>query len=282
MGKEFIKFTAAAVQAAPVFMDKDKTIEKGCTLMAEAARNGARLIVFPETWVPAFPYWGQQPGRRWIRVWRDLLSNAVEIPSADTDILCHAAHRANAFVAIGVNERDKRSQGTIYNTILFIDNHGNIMGKHRKLVPWEAERLYWGRGDGSDLKVFETELGRLGGLICGEHYMTLSKYTLFAKGEQIHCAPWPGQVWAKSVVDVACRNYAMEGQAWVIVANPYLTADTIPNDFLFKDANVWNVAGGSGIIDPFTGQYTVGPVSNRETIIYGVVGMGQVALAKAF
>lgn len=282
MAKEFPKFIAAAVQASPVFMDKDKTIEKGCSLIAEAARNGARLIVFPEAWIPAFPYWGQQPGQGWALVWRDLLQNSVEIPSSDTDILCRAARQANAYVAIGMNERDKRSRGTIYNTILFLDNKGNIMGRHRKLVPWTAERLYWGRGDGSDLRVFETEFGGLGGLICGEHFMTLSKYALWAKGEQIHCAPWPGQSWAKALIDVACRSYAMEGQVWVIVANNYITADMIPDDFLFKQSPVWSVAGGSGIINPRSGRYIAGPVYDQETIVYGEIDMGEVALAKAY
>lgn len=195
MREEYPRFRAAAVQAAPVFLDKEATIEKACRLIKEAADNGANLIVFPEAYIPTYPYWpkeirGRSPG---YRAFVKLFKNSVEIPSRDTDILCEAARKAAAYVVMGLNERDKELKGTLYNTCLFIDKTGRIMGKHRKLMPTYGERCVWGLGDGSDLKVFDTDYGRMGGLICGEHFMTLSRFALFAKGEQIHVAQWPGR-----------------------------------------------------------------------------------------
>lgn len=285
MNDSFLKFKAAAVQAAPVFLDKKATLEKACHLINEAGQNGAKLIVFPEAYIPTYPYWTSDLTARWVYVWRELFQNAVEIPSADTDIICEAARKADAYVVMGLNERDSVYQGTLYNTALFIDRTGKIIGKHRKLVPTFHERLYWGRGDGSGIKVFPTEYGRLGGLICYEHQMTLLKYAMFAKGEQIHCALWPG--WPgrprynlKNQVDAACRQYAFEGQVFVIAANAYITENQVPDDFPYKKSTHWQSFGGSGIISPL-GEYIAGPEYDKETIVYAEIDMGLIPLAKA-
>lgn len=285
---EYLKFKAAAVQAAPVFLDKKATIEKACRLIFEASQNGARLIVFPEVYIPVYPYWLPQGHHGlsgpWVYSWRDLLDNSVEIPSADTDILCQAAKAGGVYVVMGLNERDRLSQGTIYNTSLTISKDGQIMGHHRKLVPTSHERLYWGRGDGSGLRVFDTELGRLGSLICAEHLMVLPKYAMLSKGEQIHCALWPG--WPggrhggiKPTIDVTSRSYALEGQVWVIIASSYITKDMVPDDFPYKSSVTWDSFGGSGIISP-RGNYVAGPVYDEETIVYADIDMGEIPLAK--
>ncbi len=174
MADDFPRFVAAAVQAAPVFMDREATVEKACSLIAEAAKNGARLIVFPETWVPTYPFWDMRRSDAWLELYR----NAVEVPSPATERLGQAARDAGAYVAIGVNERDTNTRGTLYNTLLYFGPDGALLGAHRKLMPSVTERLVWGMGDGSGLHVFDTPLGRLGGLICWEHEMTLVKYAM--------------------------------------------------------------------------------------------------------
>ena len=190
MGDTLPKFTAAAVQAAPVFMDRDATIEKACELIAEAGNAGAKLIVFPETWVPMYPFWHTTQN-----VFGSVIRGAVEElggdPSAATNKLAQAAKQAGAYVVIGINERDTASRGTLYNTLLYLAPTGEVMHRHRKLMPTFTERTIWGFGDGAIWRSWDAELGRLGGLICWEHQMTLVKYALYAQGEQVHCAYGP-------------------------------------------------------------------------------------------
>ncbi|MBS4022330.1 MAG: carbon-nitrogen hydrolase family protein [Dethiobacter sp.] len=282
------KFTAAAVQAAPVFMDKQSTVEKCCALIREAASHGAKLIVFPETFIPAYPSWSPDFSERsghWIHSWVDYYRNSVTIPGEDTDKIADAAREAGAYVVVGVSELDARWQGTLYNTALFIDASGRIMGKHRKLMPTFHERLYWGQGDGSHLKVFETELGRLGGLICYEHRMTLPKYALFTKGEQIHCALWPGWPSApdfdlRENMDITSRALSLEGQTFVVLSSMYFSAEMVPDSFHYKNKAQWHSCGGSGIISPL-GGYLAGPVYDQETIVYADIDLSLIPMAKA-
>ncbi|MHB1126806.1 MAG: carbon-nitrogen hydrolase family protein [Bacillota bacterium] len=282
------KFTAAAVQAAPVFMDKQATVEKCCSLIKEAASQGAKLVVFPETFIPTFPYWSPDFAERsgyWVHSWVEYQRNSVVIPSTDTDLIARAAREAGAYVVVGVSELDARWQGTLYNTAVFFDPSGGIMGKHRKLIPTYHERLYWGQGDGSHLKVFDTELGKLGGLICYEHRMTLPKYALFTKGEQIHCALWPGWPAAsdfdvREYIDVASRALALEGQTFVVLSSSFITKEMIPDSFHFKNKTRWGSCGGSGIISPL-GGYLAGPVYDQETIVYADIDLRLISMAKA-
>ena len=283
MPDDYLKFKAAAVQAAPVFLNKKATIDKACSLIAEASRNGAELIVFPEAYIPTYPYWfpeGHGLWGKWVYSWRDLLRNSIEIPSEDTEILCKAARKANACVVMGLNERDGLSQGTLYNTMLFIDREGGILGSHRKLMPTAHERVFWGRGDGSGLNVLQTDLGRISGLICAEHFMVLPKYALFAQGEQIHCSTWPGAPGGlKSSIDAACRCLALEGAVWVVISCGYVTEKDIPDDFPYKKNMEWTAFGGSAIVGP-RGNYVAGPAYDEETVVYGDIDMGEIDLAK--
>lgn len=165
-------FTAAAVQATPVVLDTTATMEKACRLIAEAADHGARLIVFPETFIPTYPFWASRMA--WFeygpakKLHARLLKNAVEVPGPVTDALGKAARQANAHVVMGVNEREQAGS-TLYNSLVYFAPDGSILGVHRKLVPTHHERMVWGRGDGSTLTVFDTRVGRLGGLICWEN-----------------------------------------------------------------------------------------------------------------
>lgn len=271
-------FKVAAVQAAPVFLDRDATIEKGCGLIAEAAAAGAKLAVFPETWVSGYPVWTNADSRWNYRPSKQLYAqfyrNAVEIPSPAVERLCEAAGRHSMTVVVGINERSPT--GTIYNSMLFIDSDGTLLGTHRKLVPTYHERMVWGRGDGSTLSVFDSSVGRLGGLVCWEHWMPLARYTLYAQGEQVHAAVWPS---APETFLLSCRAMAFEGKVFVVAAASYLTRSMLPADFpLAKEMEVFPeqlCLGGSAIIGP-DARYLAGPVYDCETIIYADIDLGRI------
>jgi predicted amidohydrolase len=273
----------AAVQAAPVFLDREATVDKAIALIEEAANEGAKLVAFPETWIPGYPSWiyhaakWDDPGSK--RAFARLLANSVHVPSPATDALCVAAREADVHVVVGIHERDSDfSTGTIYNSLVFISAQGEILGTHRKLVPTHAERIVWGRGDGSTLHVLETPLGRLGGLICWEHWMPLTRFAMHAKGEQIHVAAWPD---AGDAHHLASRHYAFEGRCYVLCVGSYTTARDLPADFELADAMGVSdddelLIGGSGIIGP-DGRWLSGPVGGRETIVYAELDMARIA-----
>ncbi len=215
--EEFPKYKVAAVQASPVFLDREATVEKACRLVEEAASQGAALVVFPETWLPGYPVWTSAVSR-WNyspakKVYARLYKNAVDIPGPVTERLGEAARKAGIFLVMGIHERTR--SGTLYNTILFIGKDGRLLGKHRKLVPTYHERMVWAYGDASTLKVFDTEIGCLGGLVCWEHWMPLARYALYTQGEQVHAALWPT---TGETNLLACRHMAFEGRLFVIVS----------------------------------------------------------------
>ena len=273
----------AAVQAAPAFLDRDATVDKAVALIEEAANEGARLVAFPETWIPGYPSWiyhaAEWDEPRSKRTFARLLANSVQVPSPATDALCAAARDAHAAVVVGIHERDADfSAGTIYNSLLFISEEGSILGVHRKLVPTHAERIVWGRGDGSTLHVFETPVGKIGGLICWEHWMPLTRFAMHAKGEQIHVAAWPD---ADDVHHLASRHYAFEGRCYVVCVGSHTTARELPDDFELAEAMGVSgddelLTGGSGVIGP-DGRWLAGPVSGRETIVYAELDMARIA-----
>ncbi|MFH1169172.1 MAG: carbon-nitrogen hydrolase family protein [Chloroflexota bacterium] len=270
----FPKYKAAAIQASPVFLDRDATVEKACGLIEQAAAQGAALVVFPETWVSGYPVWTNAVSR-WNyapskKAYSRLYRNAVDIPGPVTQRLGEAARKGGICLAAGVHER---AGGTLYNTIVFIGRDGQLLGKHRKLVPTYHERMIWGRGDGSTLNVFDTGLGRLGGLICWEHWMPLARYALYAQGEQVHASLWPS---ADETFLLACRSMAFEGRLFVIVACSYLTRAMLPADFeLAAEMEPFPEVlsrGGSAIIGP-DGKYLAGPVYGQETILYADIDL---------
>jgi aliphatic nitrilase len=269
MGDTLPKFTAAAVQAAPVFLDRDATIDKACELIAEAGKAGADLIVFPETWVPGYPFWHTSPEVFSAKTFAELWKNSVEIPSASTARLGQAALQANAYVVMGINERDTVSRGTLYSTQLYLDSSGEVIHRHRKLMPTFTERTIWGMGDGSDLDVLETPFGRVGGLICWEHEMTLAKYALYAQGEQVHCAMWPAYAGQKNHIDYGMRQYAFEGACFVISSCGVITPGSLPKSL---GGDGLRPGGGSGIIGP-DGEYLAGPIYDKEETIYAEIDL---------
>ena len=227
-------YRAAAVQAAPVFLDTEATIAKAGRLIAEAAGAGASLIVFPEVFVPGYPYWNWTmtpvQGSPWFE---RLFMASIEVPGPEVDALCEAARAANATVVIGINERDPYSMGTLYNSLLFIGNDGRLLGVHRKLVPTWAEKLTWAGGDGSSLRVYDTPIGRLGGLACGENTNTLARFALLAQGENIHTANYialptaPADYDMVEAIKVRSAAHSFEGKVFSVVACAAITPEIV-------------------------------------------------------
>ena len=234
-------FTAAAVQAAYVLMDREKTTDEVVRLVGEAAAQGARLIVFPEVFVPGTPFWiDSVPIWDGDSAWFTLLADqAVVVPSPTTDRIGAAARDAGAYVVIGVDEREPQGS-TIYNALLYFGPDGRLLNKHRKLMPTGSERTVWGMGDGSTLDVVPTDLGRIGGLICWENYMPLARFHQYSQGVEIWVAPTlaTGDGWVATM-----QHIAREGRMWVIGVNSCIRVDQIPTDFPDRE-RVWHAADG--------------------------------------
>jgi len=270
---------AAAVQAEPVMLDLEGGIDKAVRLIGEAARNGAKLIAFPELFIPGYvscSIWGKGfadfGSDRAQRAWERLYANSVEIPGPQTARLCKAAKEAQAVVVVGMHERSPTS-GSLYNALLFIGPDGAILGKHRKLMPTNHERMAHGLGDGSTLQVYDTPLGRVGGLICWENWMPLCRYALYNRGEQIHIAPFADDRTETTLINV--RNTAIEGGAFVLSVLSFIRASSYPKDFEFQaeveaaisSGGDYLMAGNSAIIAP-DGEILAGPLFKEEGILY--------------
>ncbi len=264
----------AAIQAAPVYFNKEASTEKACRLIAEAGRQGATLAAFGETWLPGYPFfiWRDSPDAliQWKAAAR-YLDSAVDIPGPETNRLGLAASEAGMDVVIGVAERDPATRGTVYCTLLFIGREGHILGKHRKLKPTHRERTLWGEGDASGLNVYERPYGRISGLNCWEHNMVLPGYVLMAQGTQIHVAAWPGvepkapaapdPMWSRQLL--LSRAFASQAAAYVILAGGMLDAGDVPPEYRELASRY---RGDSYIIDP-RGEVIAGPAKGEEILI---------------
>lgn len=277
---EFPTFTAASVIASPKIFDLTGTINKCCSLIEEAADNGAKLIVFPETFIPMYPWWIWMSVNnvKKLELYKELFKNSVDPYGPEFKKICNKAKQCNVYVAIGINEID---QMTLYNSQVFINDQGEIIAKRRKLVPTGEERTVWGRGDGSDLFVCGTDLGIISGLICYENSMALSRYALYSLGAQIHIANWPGSNFKSQprdrtkIIDLTSRFVAFEGQMFVIASSSYLGEEEF--DY-YKEldpslGDSLTVGGGiAGIISPF-GDYVSPPMQDQEGIAYGEIDL---------
>jgi aliphatic nitrilase len=256
----------AVAQIAPVYLDRDKTIAKACAAIAEAAGNGARLVAFPESFIPGYPYFAMLlPPVGSNEFLQRFHAQSVVVPSAHTGELCRAAKNAGIFVVMGLSEREG---GTLYNGQLFIGPDGNVLAKRRKLVPTSHERMVWGRGDGSDLSLVPTDLGVLGGLICYEHSNALFRYALAGEGEEIHIAMWPGGMRSMfGIIDAAARHYAFEAQAFVLNVSSVLTPEVLAALGESAAGKLGPGGGSSAIISP-RGDILAGPMGDEEGILY--------------
>ena len=259
----FTKFKMAAIQAAPVYFDLQASTDKACKLIAEAGEKGANIAAFGETWLSGYPFfaWMQPPADIAPKIVADYLANAMEIPSPQSDQLCAAAKSANVDVVIGVAERDVVTRGTVYCTLLFISNEGEILGRHRKLKPTERERTVWGDGDASGLQVYERAYGKISGLSCWEHNMLLPAYVLMSQGTQIHVAAWPGT--STSRHGLLSATFASQGAAYVLDVGGLLSKDALQPLYQSLERQM---PGESAIYDPF-GELLAGPATGECILI---------------
>lgn len=294
-GRETVR--VAIAQISPAFLDPETSAVRAAAAVAEAAGAGADLIVFPEVWLAGYPYWTEgcdSLAGDWLagRVrWSDA---AVLVGSSATERIGAAARAHGIHVVLGLNELDPRPGcQTVYNTMLFLDREGNELGRHRKLMPTFVERIFWGSGDGRDLFAVDTDIGRVGGLICGENAMPLARAAMIAQGEEIHVTVFPGSFrihtgprihepddgeffWGH----VACRAHATEAGAFVICACGYLDPADVPADFPYRDRmNASYAHGGSAVYAPL-GIPLAGPVFGPQ-IVYAEIKAEVIKAAKA-
>ena len=258
----------AAVQATPVILDAEASVEKALGLLADAQREGARLAVLPEAFVSLYPSnaWARQGAGFggfddfWERMWE----SSLDVPGPLVDRIAEACGRLGMHCVIGVNERESERPGTIYNTMLTI-GPGGLLARHRKLMPTHHERLYYGIGAGDDLAVSDTPLGRIGGLICWENRMPLARYAVYRQGPQIWVAPTADDSdgWLASM-----RHIAIESGAFVISIPQFIPRAAFPADFPapLPDQETFG-RGGAAIVEPTRGDVTAGPLYDREGIV---------------
>lgn len=269
--------TIGIVQSSPVFMDMEASLAKAVRQIEEAAGKGAKLIVFGETWLAGYPawldycseaaLWNYTPTKE---VFARLRQNSIVVPGRETETLGRVAGDLGVEIVIGVNERvdSGAGNGTLYNSLLTFGANGRRLNHHRKLIPTYTERLVWGQGDGAGLEAVETSVGRVGGLICWEHWMPLSRQALHIAGEHIHVAVYPT---VHEMHQIASRHYAFEGRCFVLAVGLIMPARDLPPELavpaaLAAEPDALILRGGSCVIAP-DGQYVIAPVFDEETIL---------------
>jgi nitrilase len=272
----------AAIQATPVILDAEASVAKALDLIEEAARDGVRLAVFPETFIPLYPSgsWGHQAARfdgfdeMWARLWE----NSVDVPGPHIDRFIKACAELDVYCVLGVNERESMRPGSLYNTMVLIGPEG-LLWKHRKLMPTMHERLFHGVGSGQDLTVTETPAGRIGGLICWENRMPLARYELYRQGVQIWTAPTAddSEGWISSM-----SHIAIEAGAFVVSCPQYIPRSSFPDDFpvpLPEDDQALG-RGGAAIFEPLQGRAIAGPLYDEEGIVTADIDLARTMTAK--
>lgn len=271
------RMKVAVIQAKSVYLDLNASLAKALQLIEQAAKQGAKLIAFGETWLTGYPtwldyspgaaLWNHEPTRE---VFALLRQNSPTVPGRETDLLAQAARECGVVITIGINERVDQGpgNGTLYNSLLTFGSDGKLLNHHRKLVPTYTERMIWGPGDADGLKAVETSAGRVGGLICWEHWMPIPRQALHTSNEQIHIAVWPT---VHEMHQIASRHYAFEGRCFVLASGLIAAVEDLPPQLslppeLASQPDQLLQRGGSAIIGP-DGQYIAGPVYDEETIL---------------
>lgn len=285
-----MRSTTVAVVQAEIASDLESGLRLTAELTAQAASQGAKLVVFPETWLPGYPVWldvcrdvalwDHAPVKR---VFARMADESVVVGGESGNALAGIARRNGVTLVVGVTERVAAGvgRGTLYNSLLIYGDSGEILNHHRKLVPTYTERMVWGTGDVSGLRAVDTPAGRVGGLICWEHWMPLARQALHDSGEDIHIAAWPT---AHEMLQIASRHYAFEGRCFVIAAGSLMRARNLPPDLEPHPDRVTSpeqfvMRGGSAIIGP-DGQYVAGPVYDESTILTAELSLDQVREGK--
>ncbi len=287
MGERSPHVTVAVIQAAPVLFDRDATLARAGLLAVDAAAFGARVILFPEAFVPAYPRgmsFGANVGSRSDEgrlTWQLYWEQSVDVPGPSTIALGRIARECQSYIAIGVIERDStHSRGTLYCTVLFFGPDGQFLGKHRKLKPTASERLIWGEGDGSTLTAVDTEYGTMGALICWENYMPLARMAMYGKGVDLYLAPTADarDTWQATLTHIAC-----EGRCFVLGCNQFVTRSMYPPDLINREhlesSPEVMCRGGSAIISP-RGDILAGPLYDREGILTAELDLAEIPRAR--
>ena len=278
--------TRVAVVQAEVAPDVDAALERTAALARSAAEGGAQLIAFPETWIPGYPawldvcrdaaLWDHQPVKE---VFGRMAANSVAVPGPAADALAGIAREVGATLVVGVTERVDRGpgRGTLYNALLTFGPDGALLNHHRKLVPTYTERMVWGTGDADGLTAVDTPAGRVGGLVCWEHWMPLARQALHEAAEDVHVAVWPH---AREMHQVASRHYAFEGRCYVLVAGSLMRASALPPELephpdRVRSPAQWVLRGGSAIVAP-DGSYVAGPVYDEPCIVAAELDLGRI------
>ena len=271
------KVTVAIIQASPVHSNLEASLSRAIALIEEAAKKGAQLVAFGETWLPGYPAWFDYcpeaalwNSEKTKEVYARLRQNSVVVPSRATEILAEVARANKISIVIGINERvdSGAGNGTLYNSLLIFDETGKLVNHHRKLVPTYTERLVWGAGDGDGLRSVKTNAGRVGALVCWEHWMPLARQAMHVAGEDIHVAVFPT---VHEMHQITARQYAFEGRSFVLAVGMIMRARDFPAEFetaqLSKNSPEETVLrGGSCIVAP-DGSFIVEPVFDCEKII---------------
>lgn len=267
----------AVVQSPPALLRKQDTLNHVVDLIKEAANEGAALIVFPEAYVPGYPtwIWRLRPGGDMAlsgEIHALLRNNAIDLRQGDLQPVQDAAAEHGVTIVIGVNELDSEYSGsTIFNTVVVIGPQGSILNRHRKMMPTNPERMVWGMGDASGLRVVDTPVGRLGTLICWENYMPLARYALYTQGIEVYVAPtWDtGESWLATM-----RHIAKEAGCWVIGTATAMQGSDIPEDFPERDrlfnADEWINDGDAVVVKPM-GEIVAGPLNREKGILYATM-----------
>jgi nitrilase len=267
----------AVCQKPPALLDLPATMDRALATLEEAAAAGARLVVFPEAYLPGYPtwIWRLRPGGDMAlgnRLHAELRRNSVDVRAGGLDRVCQAAAEHGVVVVMGLNEIDAEFSGTtLYNTVVVIGADGAILNRHRKLMPTNPERMVWGCGDASGLRVVDTPVGRIGTLLCWESYMPLARHALYAQNLEIYVAPtWDcGDTWLASM-----NHIAREGGCWVLSTATALQGADIPESFPERDRlfqrDEWVNSGDAIVVKPF-GGVVAGPLHNEKGILYAVI-----------
>lgn len=286
MSAEKINKIATTI-VAPVLFSREGTMEKVVSITKEAASNGASLIVFPETYIPGYPWWVWMAinNNKKLELFRKQYANSLEIKSSEMEYLRTTAKKNDIMIALGFVEKDC---STLYNSQVLINEEGEICIHRRKLMPTGEERTIWGMGDGTSLQVCDTSIGKIGMLICYEHSMPLSRYALYGMKEQIHIGMWPGANFRsqprdrKKIIDVVMRCMTFEGQVYVAYSSSCVGQEELDFYLEIDPANqgILSPGGGiSGIVDPI-GNYVTGPIEDTEQIVYAEINLDNIVSVK--
>lgn len=294
-GDHYPKFRAASVQASSVFLDRDATIDKVESLVKKAAQNGADIVVFPESFIPAFPVWNMlYAPMDQHHYYQKLFNHSITIPSPQFKQLSHIAKTNHIYLSIGISEKSDISMGAMWNTNLLFNRQGELLNRHRKLVPTWAEKLSWANGDASQLEPVQTELGRIGVLICGENTNTLARYALLAQGEQVHISSYP-PLWPfqrpqegnsyniAEAIKLRAAAHSFEGKVFNIVSSGLLDEDAIQQlsqgdstlDSLLREAP----QPASFVVGP-TGEMLDEPLLGKEGIVEAEIDVSESIILK--